>query len=89
MTLDEGRSKNGRFSGWNPVAMTVTLTRVSHSSRSEMTPKLICASSQSGGLADDRAGLVDLVQSELAGAGDIDQDAARSGDAACPRAADS
>ena len=76
------RANCGRLSRWNPVAITVILTSsfmrfVQHHAEVDLHVLVF------GGGADQRAGLVDLVQAELARSGDVDQHAARAAHAAC------
>ena len=70
-----GAAIAGRFSRSKPVAMTVIFTS-SPMASFITTPKLICTSSFCGGVADQGAGFIHLVQAQPAGSSDVDQHSA-------------
>ena len=67
-------------SGWKPVAITVIFT-ASPIDSFRMTPKLICTSSHSAASRMIEQASLTSCSPRLAGTGDVDQDAARAGDA--------
>ena len=71
-----GAPTAARLSRWKPVAITVIFTssfmRFVHD-HAEVDLRVFVRR----GAADQRAGFVDVVQAQLAGAGDVDQHAAR------------